>query len=518
MLQPQESPTCFRIKGIFDSKETEIEFKQKVGKALAHYGLSSRNFLIKTSLIGKKCPTISAVRSLKDANSAPQSLLFNTDMVTLLCTWATSYESSISFLKRCNELYSKHPEWIGKLRLIGMNVDKVIDEKSLAEEGIEIVSTKMKPVTEEAISVYETISKLENIDSYYIKDWKCCEALKLEKVSRCIVIDKQGIVRLASTLGHSKRGNALQLLEENIGNVMEGKPVTKKKYPKQKATLKNNDYRFEECKIDLDRFFKTNELDIKTIRPAIWCAYDIRMEKGEEKMVTAKVEVEMEWLKKWETPIERVKLALHEVFDPHVFVNILDKSKNVYTLTYGDTCCACKKPLGIVSQYRCMDCEDIYFCIDCVEKKANAAKKITDLIHTHALYFIQKDSEHYMDEIAHHHLDQFADVVAYGRLELFGGGSLNKVHKGVKCACCEVTPVGVRWVCANCDAIDICQRCFNIAQDETNPKSKEIIEKARVKLHDMKTHVYIRQEFVNFVRIVRKSQYSEFTFCVNFLF
>eukprot|EP01022_Parablepharisma_sp_SALTPOND_P019788 TRINITY_DN3427_c0_g1_i1.p1 TRINITY_DN3427_c0_g1~~TRINITY_DN3427_c0_g1_i1.p1 ORF type:complete len:520 (-),score=48.34 TRINITY_DN3427_c0_g1_i1:86-1552(-) len=295
----------------------------------------------------------------------------------------------------------------------------------------------------------------------------------IQGVPLCVLIDKSGIIQFA---GHPAGVN----LGASLEKLMNDESVEYANEPSNK--LKNPSYTFESFKNDLSEVTTIHDTTLHLLKNVFIAAIYSKTFKGDAPAdINAFLVLRFEYPQKAKPAVDSFVETVNHKFASNL--NIGWKIKAIPSTEFGEKCDKCGCSLINSDHYCCGVCRNppICFCYNCV-----ASVKSPELPHPHGLYFIQKDSEkRQLEELKQ----------GKGQME-------NRLHTTCKCDCCGNTPKGIRWKCAICPNVDICDECFEMARNPPSEVAYEKMAERAAKLgHDMKTHIYIRQEFVDFIEL-----------------
>jgi hypothetical protein len=470
----ETEPDYFEVSGSYDFSNAggKSTFESKVKEIVGAKSIKT-DVRLEIKLKGTKFPTLAQLTpvSKDDKSKTPVDVAPRPGEATLFDFWATSCSVSHGSMKDNEEMLEKHPEWAGKVRIVGVSIDDEID-------------APIKRVTE---------MKWTKVEHYWCPGgWgsTVCKPFGIHGI-HCIplfaLVDGTGTIQMT---GYPWNMN----LEVNLSKfAAEGHFETEESGPKPKTP----DYTFEKCTAELDELCKSHPAIITAIfETFITAEFKKHAKGGKYEQGEGLVRLWCTWSQKSKSAFEALKELINTTFASKASITMKDREIPMATLEFGGMCSRCHKSLTVCNQYRCAICQPpAFFCINCVEEKKNPTA-ITDLPHPHGLYYLQKDSGPVLGEI----------VVC--NLKMGSGTIENKTHSSCGCDFRGLHPegqspgpIGIRWKCANCPTVDVCDLCFNIARKPAHPAHAALILKGTETGHDFKTHVYIRQEFVDFLHL-----------------
>jgi thiol-disulfide isomerase/thioredoxin len=469
-------PDSFEVSGSYDPSNAggKSTFESKVQEILGAKSINAEVEL-EIKLKGTKFPTLAQLTpvSKDDTNKTPVDVAPRPGEATLFDFWATWCGPCQGPMKHNQEMLEKHPEWAGKVRIVGVSIDDKID-------------APIARVTEKGWT---------KIEQYWCPGgWgsTVCKTFGIHGIPFCALVDGTGTIQMT---GHPMSMN----LEVNLSKfAAEGHFEGEGSGDAQGgAKPKTPDYTFEKCTAELDELYKSHPTVMKAIPEMLIAAVFKKQPKGGKyELGEGFVLLRCTWSKKNKSAFEALKELINTTFASKVNIKLQDREIPMGTLEFGGMCSKCNKSLTGCDQYRCAICQPAaFFCTACVEEKKNPTA-ITDLVHPHGLYYLQKDSGPKLDEIA------ICDLkMGSGKIEDKRHGSCGCDFRGLHPEGQSPCPIGIRWKCANCPTVDVCDLCFNIARNPADPAHAALIQKRTETGHDFKTHVYIRQEFVDFLSL-----------------
>ena len=464
----REDQPGFAITGEADpEKSTEKEnFIKKADDILTGKGITYEAD-IKANFKGKKFPTLKSMKPVFQPDMPSVELTAKEGEVTLFDFWATWCGPCQPPMAHNQKMLEEHPEWVGKVRIVAVSID----------DGPEAPKKRAED------------KNWKKVEHYWAEGaWgsDACKKFGINGIPFCVLVDKTGIIRMVGHPASMKLDTNLVKLAEN--NTLEGGDAEEDGKGNE---LKDKTYTYAQCKTDLEKFVKDHETDLSAVTmPLFACVFALQAKDGGMEAEDAFLVVRFKWFSEAKEKAENIKKDLNEIFGKKMIIKMQDIEKKKYKLSYGTKCEKCGKSLvPNTDQYVCVLCKpEVYLCPECVESHKDP-QKLEDLPHPHGLYLIQKESASAMEHIELGDLKQ-------------GSGSISeKVHDSCRCDFCGATPSGIRWKCANCPSVDACDKCVKMAKNPADPGYGELITKAKAQNHDMNIHVYVRQEFVQFVKL-----------------
>ena len=418
--------------------------KEKVKDIIDKYStqlndISESNFEVESELIGGKY--ISFPVSKLDSEEIFE-LVHKPGEIWLVDIWATWCGPCQPAMAHNQEMLEHHPEWKDKVRILGISLDKGKQEvKKRVEE-----------------------KKWTLVEHYFaVGDWKskAAQSYNVHGIPFVCLVNAEGLV---VKMGHPMECD----LENSINSLLSGKnlleePIVAEAKKEEKKKMPSYEDCFNSIKATIEKykavaqkyaliFILINKTDVLKDEPSLKCRISFKKELPKR--------LEPEITKE----LEKVFNELKDI------VKIENKMQFIETFVVerGKECSLCHKTLTIdAPQYKCREC-DYSICYTC----------IADDKHPHIMYLIRKDAN----------------------LEVFYGpgkdktkpGDDSKIHQGVRCDCCRGTVEGIRWKCANCGDVDVCQKCFDKVWNGKSDDNKSEYETAAKVDHDIDHHVLLR--------------------------
>ena len=463
MSKWNEEPVSVSISGTYDPSHSEArdQFSADANKLLEGKEIVGEIEVV-PKLKGNKFPTLAKVKQVINPDAAEEDVGPLPGEVTLFDFWATWCGPCQGPMKHNQEMLEKHPEWAGKAKIVGISLDNTIDAPRTR-------------VTEKGWT---------KVSHYWVSGgWSsnACKAFGISGIPFCVLVDKAGVIQLTGHPNSMDLENNIQLL------IKDGTIAGASKEPD--AQLKDASYTYAACKTELEEFVKSHEPELKAVtNPLVGSVFKKSAKDGKLVLAGAFLVVRFAWPKKKKDLADKLKADINKSFGAKITIKLQDQEIPLYKIEFGQKCEKCGHVLGKCDQYLCTICQpSVYLCTECVEKCKNPTK-MEDLPHPHPLYFIQKESEPVLEELR------------WGNLKM-GKGSISDKGHHCSCDCCSTTPHGLRWKCAVCADVDVCETCFEANKNPSHEKYEELNKNAQAAGHNMKTHVYIRQEFKGFADI-----------------
>ena len=454
----EEMPLSVSLTGSFDgAKEAEsVKFTAEAQEIFGKTGIQP-NVELEKLFKGTAFPQIKGVVPVMDPAATAKDIVYQLGEVTLFDFWATWCGPCQGPMGHNQEMLEKHPDWAGKVRIIGISMDKDAE-------------APRKRVTEKGWT---------KVDHYWAKEsWNAevCQYFQIHGIPFCVLVDKQGIIRLS---GHPMSMN----LEENIPLLIAGSQVKESKEGGEEGGegLKDKAFNYAACKPLLEEFVKSHAEEYKKLSaPLLVTVNTSKIINGVLEEASNFIVSRFKTGPKAKEAAKKIKDDMNNIFGAKTTIRM--QEEETAELKFGEKCSECKAVLGECDQYRCAICPEVYFCVACAEK-CPEPKQASDLVHPHGLFFILKGSK-----------------------EVMGNGIPNCQHNehpefvrehGCRCDYCRVQPKGTRWKCLICEDFDMCEECFKIGKNPADPKHKELAEKKPG--HIFATHPVVRIEFDRFV-------------------
>ena len=473
--QKGTEPDSVELSGSYEASNAagKAAFESKAQELLSEKSINA-DCELEVKLKGNKFPTLANLTPVCKDDKTPVDVAPRPNEATLFDFWATWCGPCQGPMSHNQEMLEKHPEWAGKVRIVGVSIDDEIEKPTqrVQEKGW---------------------TKIDHFWSPGGWGSEVCKTFGIHGIPFCVLVDGTGTIQLTGhPMSMNLEANLSKFAAEGHFEAQEGEGESG---PGKKP--KNPDYTFEKCAADLDELYKSYPA-VMTAIPGTLAAVVFKKQpkNGKYELGECIVLLRYTWSKKTKPAVEPLKDLINNTFAANVDIKMQDREIPTFTLEFGGVCNKCNKVLGVCDQYRCAICQPaVYFCPSCVEEKKSPTA-LADLVHPHGLYFLQKDSGPKLDEIV------------LGDMKMGSGTIANKDHKS--CGCDfrglhpeghKPYPVGIRWKCAHCRTVDVCERCFNVSRNPADPEYAAMIAKGKEAGHDFQTHVYIRQEFVEFLEL-----------------
>jgi hypothetical protein len=469
-----EKFTVIDVVGYFDPQHiiTANKFREEARKLyeIRDYGVKGLAFKIQfrlnPTLKGMKCPPLREVVPLMGSRVKRKTVKPRQGEVTLLYFWNTSSERAVKYLHFNKTIFDTHPDWVGKLRLMEFSTDESFDSTIKA-------------------TVYQ---KWERIEHYWMSKqaWEGIWHQIPEKSGPYyVLVDKEGRIALSGDADWVQLGT-------NLDRFMRGEEVTETYGDDSddnriiKCPVKDPTWTLLQYRRDLDTFLQTRHEDIDhTSAMVIDVDFHKIIRPGQETKLYGTFAMRYNWFPKYKEAHERIKNDAKKLFLKRLQMRVSDNEKQMYKIEFGTQCKKCSKPLGECDQFRCAVCtkeETCYFCVECAAIN-DKATTLEELVHPHGLYYIQKDSKNFLDEI---------------KIERMKAGKITKAERKHPSTCklCETKPIQILYKCANCVEYDICYSCFKICGNPAHEKYAEKMRKVKEHRHDPTAHVFVREDFL----------------------
>ena len=462
-------PDSVEIKGSYkpDKAAGKEEFEKKTQELLSAKGIDA-DCEIGVKLKGTQFPTLAQLTPIGKDPATPEDVAPRPGEATLFDFWATWCGPCQGPMGHNQEMLATHPEWAGKVRVVGVSID----------DGIEAPTNRVKE------------KGWTKVDHYWGPGgWgsASCKAFGIHGIPFCVLVDGTGKICLT---GHPASMN----LEVNLPKLAAGGSLEDNNGP-DASELKKKDYTFEKCSTALEELVKAHKAEITSLPNVVLAAiFSSNAKAGKYELAKSFVMLRFEWSRKTKVEADRLKELVNTTFGQDIAIKNQDHETVLFSIATGYSCSKCQNVITGCDQYLCAICKPgVYFCTKCVEAHKNPTA-LTDLVHPHGLYFIQKTSGPKLDELE------------LGDFKMDTGTIENKTHNTCGCDFRGLHPeghppypVGIRWKCVNCRTVDVCDRCFGIARNPDDPQHQALLEAGLKAGHDFKTHVYVRQEFVDFL-------------------
>ena len=267
--------------------------------------------------------------------------------VTLYDFWATWCGPCQGPMAHNQEMLEKHPEWAGKVRIVGVNIDDEIE-------------APRNRVTEK---------NWTKVDHYWaLGGWgaKICKHFDIHGIPFCVLVGKDGLIKLT---GHPANMD----LENNIPLLMEGKVLPGEGDGEgapgqdQDEGLKDKDFTYDKCKLAMEEFVKSHaEQYAKVAAPLLVTVNTKKLKKGVFEEVDSFIVSRFKWNTKNKDDAKKIKTDLETTFGSKTVLRMQDEGMD--ELEFGEKCSKCGIALGECDQFKCVVCPDVYFCISCAEQ------------------------------------------------------------------------------------------------------------------------------------------------------
>jgi thiol-disulfide isomerase/thioredoxin len=456
----EELPVNVSLSGSYElAKKAEYEeFIKQTQELVKGAKIESE---IEAKFIGTAFPVIEALKPVIDPAAVPVDVACKSGEVTLFDFWATWCGPCQGPMAHNQEMLEKHPEWAGKVRIVGVNID---DEIEAARERV-------------------TTKNWTKVDHYWSQGgWgsKIMQYFGIHGIPFCVLVDKNGLIKIA---GHPMS----MKLDINIPLLIEGKPIEEEKEEPQGESgndedVKDKAFTYEVCKPALEEFVKSHADQYSKVSDALLVTVNTKkMKNGVFQEVENFIVSRFKWGPASKAAADKIKEDLNTTFGSKTILRMQDEG--LIDIKFGEKCNKCGIALGECDQFKCVVCPDVYFCIACAEQ-CKEPKQISDLVHPHGLFFIIKGSKELLEKGVHN-------------CQMNEDPKMDRTHHGVGCDFCGKCPVGNRWKCLFCRDFDVCEECFRIGRDPSNPKYQET--QSKKPNHIFATHSYVRLEFNHFV-------------------
>lgn len=415
-------------------------------------------------LEGMKLPKLCEVVPVIGSKSRRKPLELKRGFYNLLYIWNSKISRCYEYTRTNDELLDRHPEWSGRLRLLEISTDDDLDGANRAIKG----------------------KSWERIDHYWVNKKNVKDEFWTEFLSKdtpyYILTDRDGYIVAAGDPEWIS-------LEKNLENWMEGE-IIQETYLCEEDTkryidipIKDPNFTFKGCFETAQTFVANNESRFDKMD---YLSFSVDLFKLMNTDGTTSQFGEMIMRYNYYEKFKDFNLAtldtLRKAFEGSLKVADHGSTRNTATIEFGKECCNCKISIVDCDQYRCVVCDPpIYYCLNCLKQRDNIKSK-EDLVHEHAFFYIQKDSQEVLDELRIIRV-KVSDVKSY------------KMGHSIYCKmCCKNLDTDIAWKCAVCGDSDFCDACFKISKDENHPDYEKVCTNAKRHRHDPKTHIYVRED------------------------
>jgi thiol-disulfide isomerase/thioredoxin/predicted amidophosphoribosyltransferase len=383
--------------------------------------------------------------------------------VTLVDVWATWCGPCQGPMAHNQEMLEKHPEWAGKVRVVGLSSDENLDD--------------LKKRIEER--------KWDKVEHYQLQGgWgnPLMTQYGINGIPCVFLVDKEGVVVFK---GHPASID----LEKAIDNLLNNLPISgesgAESLGNNKVTIKEKD---EVCEA-ISKFIEENKAIIPNKKFYMSVCINKKVTKeniedsstfdGEVTLICQEVCSSPDNITKFKTTITNL-LANHPNFK--FTATFFFKPSTIAKV--GNECLKCNTSLdNNVPRYFCLECQldnkDKYtFCSNCIKDDEDFENNPT---HEHVLYYLPAGCENTLDKLTNIREKS-------KKIQTHSGNQ----HTNYGCDNCGKGCMVVDWSCAVCHkhvngSFDLCNDCFKLSTDP----SKQGELKPHVE-HDYKTHALIR--------------------------
>jgi thiol-disulfide isomerase/thioredoxin len=421
------------------SKEAvQDELQQKYSEIFEQYGESEIEF--ESVSVGEPYIKFPVSTLTKDETF---DLIHKPGEIWLLDFWATWCGPCQPAMAHNQEMLEHHPEWKGKVRILGISLDKTKD----------VVIKRVED------------RKWTSVEHYFSPGAWQGVGPKSYGVNGIPFVALVGMDGNFVKLGHPSECN----LEETINSLLKGEKIAgpKKEEPQAevKATVSLEDA--EKIMKDVCSKNKPQAFEIMKMYNAklrVVYTYDKLLDQV---MNTITLFSSNTFNKKEEAEINKnLDIVANELKDLGKLQRNL-RFVEYHQVKLGSECAKCKKTLGNMEHLRCRECE-YALCYDC---------SLTEK-HEHNMYYLKKDAD--------------TEVIFGPGANKTGKGDDNPTHQGVRCDCCSGPVAGIRWKCMKCQDVDICEKCFAATRNGQKDDNKSLYESAAKVSHNIDKHVLYR--------------------------
>ena len=190
--------------GTYDlAKIVEHEEFKKKARVLFDKKLCYLDINTEQNSIGTPFPKIEGLIPLMNPAATPLDVICKNGEVTLFDFWATSCESCQKPMAHNQEMLEKHPEWAGKVRIIGISLDADVEapramvsnkkwnkiEHYFDEDGRD--STRIALWKSDLFNLQsnKTNEELSHLCA------KTCKYFSIHGIPFCVLVDKDGVIK-----------------------------------------------------------------------------------------------------------------------------------------------------------------------------------------------------------------------------------------------------------------------------------------------------------------------------------
>ena len=421
------------------------------------------NVRLNPEIKGIKCPPVTNAIPLVGM-SQRKPIKPRKGEFTLLYFWNATSDRAVDYLETNDKMLESHPEWLNRLRVVEISTDKELESAS-----------------KELKSCF-----WEKIDRYWLTHdgWAGLWTHMPDKAGPYYVFcDQDGYIitagdpswiDLETTIAKALNG---EIIEDSYGDEEEEKRFNT-------SPVKDLTHTLAQYEDEVQKFSDTYRETIDEVNYTTFELNFYRLYRGTGKMdFYGEFCMRYNWYDKYPNINDKIVEGATKFFGDRVAIKQYQTKTAMTKVVFGAECEKCKKKLGECDQYMCVTCEDpfVHYCLDCL-KPRDTAKKAVDMVHEHGFYFIQKDSKNVLDELKVHEI-RITDI---SEIEL---------NQRVTCCLCTRKETTIVWKCANCVDLELCNECFTITRNQADPKYAQLAVLAKKQHHDIKTHIYVREDF-----------------------
>jgi len=441
----------------------------EVKKLLLHAACEEKVIKIKLNpqLKGTKLPPLEKAISIVGSRNHKKPFTCKTGEHTLIYLWSSKIQRCKDYIALNAKMMDNHPEWSGRLKVVEISTDEEMDAvsktiRSEAWERIEHLWVSKRNIT--------------------LPFWK--EFLEKE-LPYYILTDKNGYIVVA---GDPDWIN----IEDTVEKWMEGEIISESYLCESELTklnekcIKDPKFLLNDGSVLVNKFLEENKTILNYIDHL---NLNIEMHrilmKDKEPGYYGELITRYSYYDKYTELVEKHMDILRSYFKDIMRCDDRRSTRSFGRAKFGEACLRCKKELGECDQYMCAVCTPpVHYCVKCLRERDNI-KSREDLIHPHAFFFIQKDSGPVLDELRIKSVS-ITDTEEYGE------------QYTVTCrACKKDKKLKIAWKCAVCENIDLCPDCFDISRNPNNPEHAKIRDICARLKHDVKTHIYVREDIMS---------------------